>query len=527
MTDEPTAWLDDIRTVCDLVETSLGPTGANKLVVAEHGTVTLTASGASVLETLELETAAIDLLRSAATDFRDRHGDGTTTVVTLVGGLLDAAVNLRDTGLHPTTIERGYREAIGTARDRISELAKPIDAVGPASVARTAMTGVPDPSIRLSLGDRLAEAFETARAERVGIERRDIGVVTRVGGSVADTELIRGVVLDSDPVLPSMPRRVEGGIGLIASTIDLPRLGSETSRRSSLRLSFSPERFEERDEIGDFERERFDRVLDAVDAAGCTALITESAVNDRVKRTIADRGILAVQRVDADDLGRVAQATGASVVPDLAAVGPDALGTGSVDVRRLSGRDMSVVRSTHGDPVFTLLTRSPDPRSLDEVGASMEAGVAALVAAHRGAGVIPGGGAAEMAAAHAIRTASTGIGGREQLGMRAVADAFEGVPRTLARAGGCDPTDAMIELRSAHADGRAGTGVDAVLGTVDDLLGDDPVVEPVDLKLAAWEAAVDLAIRLVRIDARLEATSLTEDEEDDPARLPADDGPSV
>lgn len=523
MDDDPTSLLQEVATVCASVETTLGPCGANKLVVEPTGTVTHTASGVRVLETLDLTTPAAELLRTAAAGFRETHADGTTAVVALTGALLAAASDLADQGLHPTAVERGYRQALEVAHDRARALARPSETVEPAAIARTALTDVQDPSLRLGLADRLADAVSTVRAATGAgrFDPRDVSVTARVGGSLADSELVRGVVLDAEPVEPDMPRRVEDGLGLVSSTVDLPRLGAATSRRQSVRFRLTPDDFEERREIGDRERDQFEAALDGVVDAGCSALLCANAVNDRVKRTLANRGLLVVQRVDEADLRRIARGTGAAIVPGLDDVTPGTLGTGTVEVRRVAGRDMTVVRAGGDRPVYTFFCRSPDPRTLEEFSASIEAGIAALAAAHRDGGVVPGGGAVEVAAAAAVRHAARGVASREQLAMAAFADGLETVPKALARSAGLDGTDALLDLRSAHADGEPTAGIDAVLGGVVDVMAEGAIVEPAGWKRDVWEAATDLASRLVRIDEQLPASDLAD--VDDPAERPEDE----
>ncbi|WP_226021866.1 TCP-1/cpn60 chaperonin family protein [Halomicrobium salinisoli] len=508
-----------VQRVCDVVETALGPFGANKLLIGSDGTVTATASSTELLDRLEVTDPAVTLLETAASGFGERYGDGTGTVVALAGALLDEADALAEHGLHPTAIERGYREALDAALDAVDRGARPLSAFGPAAVARTALTGTRDPGARRTVADRIAAAVESA-----GPEASDhVRVVSRTGGATAETDLVRGTVLERGPVLDAMPRSVEGGVAVLSSTVDVPHVGSQTGRVTR-RVVLDADSFEDREAVAEYESGAFEERLRAVLDAGCRAVITERAVNERVQAELAARGILGVQRVDADELDQIARATGATVVPTLDQITDDVLGTGTVSVRRKAGSDVTVVESDAGEPTYTVFCRAPDPRSATAFEHSVDAAVAATAAAVRDGRVVPGGGAVEMTAARAVDEAARSMDGRHRLAAEGFGRAMTTVPRALAATAGLDAGRAVIRLRVARSEGRDAVGIDALAGETTDVLGEDPIVEPVSLKRAAFSAATDLATQLVRIDERLEATDLGGEEPDPPDEVPFREG---
>lgn len=503
-----------VRAVSDVIRTTLGPFGANKLIVQGDGTVTTTAVGSVAIDRLDVHDPAVTLLQRAAADFRTEHGDGSATVIVLTGALLDEADRLHGRGLHPTAIERGFREALSVATDELDGRTVGLSSVGATAVARSALTATRDPFVREQTGAFVGEVATTL-IDAHGIEafdHRRVGIVTRTGGAQSQTELVDGVVLDERPVSESMPRRRnDAGIALVSSTVDVRRIGSETSRTSGVDLSLEAESFEDRAAIGDREREAFRQDLRAAIDAGCRVLATRRAVNDRVKTVLANHGVLAVQRVDEEDMDRLARATGARVVPGLHAVTTETLGTADVAVQRNAGRDMTVIRSGDGEPTYTLFCRAPDPRSVDSFERSVRSALAAVEAAIRRDTVVPGGGAIEVCGARAVRRHARSIDRREGLAAAAFASALWRLPRTLARTAGIDPQKGLADMRAAHADGTHAAGVDAFDGAIRDVLDDDPIVEPADTKRAVWAAATDLAVKLARIDERLAATDLDSD----------------
>jgi chaperonin GroEL (HSP60 family) len=321
-----------VRTVTDVVQTTLGPFGANKLILQEDGTVTATASPTELLERLAVTDPAVTLLETATSGFRDRHGDGTGTVVTLAGALLREADKLVEQGLHPTAIERGYREGLDSALAAVDHTARPLDSVGAAAVPTTALTGTRDPRVRQSVAAQVVEAVETAGSDA----DRNIRVISRPGGSAAETELVSGVVLERGPVLESMPRSTgRDGIAVLSSTVDVPHVGSQLGRVSR-RVILDAESFEDREAVAENENEAFAEHLRSAVDAGCGTVVTERAINERVRSRLASEGIIGIHRVDTDEIRQIARVTGATVVPTLEQVSEEMLGTGSVTVRSSS-----------------------------------------------------------------------------------------------------------------------------------------------------------------------------------------------
>lgn len=507
MSDDATAeFTAAVRAVGDITRTTLGPFGATKLVVGRDGTVTATASGSAVLDRLDVNDPAVAVLRTGAEDFRARHGDGTATLVALTGALLTEAASLVDEGLHPTTVATGYEEALAAATDELDRRARPLSAVSTATVARSALTGARDPATRRIVGERLERLAETLGGDGP-FEGDQVKVVARLGAR-AETELVRGVVLEKGPVVDGMARRAEdAGIALLSSTVDVPRLGGADGQ-SAVKATLGTASFEDRAAFGDAEREGFERRLTAAVDAGCRFIATSRAVNERVERTLANHGVIALQRVDDADLARLARATGARVVPGLDQVTADTLGRADVAVRRKAGRDLTFVESERD--VYTLFCRAPDPRSVGAFERSVEAALSAVEYAEREGTVVPGGGAIEVSMARAVRERARSVAGREQLAMNGFADALLTLPRAHAENAGFDGWTGLIRLLVAHDEGRDATGVDALAGEVMDVMVEDGVVDPTALKREVLASATEFARQLVRIDGRVLASDLGE-----------------
>ncbi|WP_336338782.1 TCP-1/cpn60 chaperonin family protein [Haloarcula brevis] len=506
----------NVRTVADAVQTTLGPFGANKLLVQQDGTVTATASSTELLERFDITDPAMTLLQTAASGFGDRYGDGTGTVVTLAGALLREADGLAEQGLHPTAIEQGYRDGLDSALAAIDRTARPLSPYGAEAVAKTALTGTRDPQVRQSVSAQVASVVE-----QVGPDGNDsVRVVSRPGGATAETELLRGVVLERGPILESMPRSPgRDGIAVLSSSVDVPHVGSQLGDVSR-RVVFDADSFEAREGIAEYESEAFAEQLQAAIDAGCGAIVTERAINERVQTRLAAEGILGIQRVDTDELRGVARITDATVVPSLDQVSEVTLGRGTITVQRKTGRDVTVFKSDAGEPAYTLFCRAPDPRTVTAFEHSVETAIAATAAAVRDGRVVPGGGAVEATVSQAVKSEARSLEGRQQLSADAFGTALMTIPRVLARTAGLDGGRTVVQLRVARSDGRDSTGIDALAGTTADVLGDDPIIEPVSTKKAILTAATDLATQLIRIDDRLQADDLSDDDDVVPEEEP-------
>ncbi len=498
-----------VHRVSELVRTSLGPCGSNKLLVEETGDVGTTAVGTEILDRLDVDHPAVDLLETAAADFRGRHGDGSTTLVALVAALLAEAETLVDQGLHPTNVERGYRRGNDTAVDALEAIRMPPDRIDAATVARSALTATRDVLVREEVGDAVADAIERLDEP----DRGRIDVRARLGGAHAETRVVPGVVLDAGPVAEGMPRRhPDAGVAVLSSSVDVRSIGRPTDRSEGVDVRVDATEFEDRRALRDHEQDTFRRALDAARDAGASVLFTDRAINDRVKTVLANYGVLAVQHLDDEDVVNLVRATGATVVPTLERVTEDTLGRADVRVERTAGRELTFVES--GGGFYTLFCRAPDSRTVRSFEKSVEGAVASVCASREG-GVVPGGGAAEMHAARAVREDARSVGDRDQLAVEAFATALEAIPLTLAASAGQNRHAALADLRAAHHRGEKTFGVDAVDGRLRPTLAAEghAIADSAPLKRAVWAAATDLAVRVLRIDDVLPAVDRTDDPE--------------
>ncbi|MFB6160780.1 MAG: TCP-1/cpn60 chaperonin family protein, partial [Haloferacaceae archaeon] len=415
-----------------------------------------------------------------------------------------------------------YELGLEVALETLAEQRRPLDTVGGEAVAETALTGTRDPGLKSQIAGDVVDALDRIGATTPSDESLDVGRVhtaTRVGAR-SDTRLVRGAVLSSSPVADDMPRSLpDTRVALLTETVELPSVGTVSSRTEA-DATLDIDSFEERHAVAESERELFASRLDELLDSGCRVIITGMAVNDRVVRRLANRGVLAVHRVDDEELSRLARVAGGQVVPGLSELSDDRLGRADVSVERLAGEDHLFVRSAGtDDPVYTLLCRVADPRSIDELEASVQAAIEAVAAAKRDDGVVPGGGAAEVAAYRAVQRRTRAVEDRRQLAARGFADAVLTVPRALATNAGMDGWGTVVSLVAGHEAGRD-AAVDAVGGDTADAFEAGPLADAWSIKRAALRTAVAAATQFVRIDDRISVSGSLEsgtDESDEPA----------
>ena len=488
------------RALGDLVRTTLGPGGLDKMLVGSDGKVIVTNDGASIVDRLEIEHPAAQAVVSVATQQDDRVGDGTTTAVVLTGSLLAEAERLLDRGLHPTTVTDGYHRAAERAVEALRRGAAPVDADDTErleAVARTAITGKWDGEATAFLARRAVETVRAAtRDGQVEFDRITRKSVS--GGSVFDSRIVEGLVVDtgssSTEVVspePGPPRRLDDAS--IALVDDGLTVEGVDGGRVTVDSAAAIERFQA------YEDEVYEGHVERVADAGADVVFCQQSIDDAARYRLAKAGILAVERTREDELRKLARATGAGVVAKTAELTPDATGHAGVVERRTVGpaRLVTVGDCADSEQVSVLL-RGPTERIAEETKRVIDGCFYALRHAVEGS-VVPGGGATEVSLARELRDVADASPRREAFAVRAFAEALEVIPRTLAETAGLDSIDTLLELRTRHHEGDPTVGVAVEAGGVDDMLARG-VVEPTRVKQHAIASAAEAANVLLRVD---------------------------
>ena len=486
------------KAVAEAVRTTLGPRGMDKMLVDSSGTVVITNDGATILDEMDIDHPAAQMMVEVAETQEEAVGDGTTTAAVLVGELLSRAEDLLEDELHPTVVVEGYAEAARLAATAIDEqvIDGDIDTDLLEAVAESSMTGkgTGDVTAR-DLAELVVEAVEHVATDH-GVDDDAIHIQPRSGAASSATELVDGVVFEDEPTHDSMPRTVEdASVAVLETKLEV--------RQGDIDAEYALGSVDELTAALEAEDAELRGYADTLSAAGVDVLVCRKTVDDRVAGHLADAGILAFESVSSSDADDIARVSGASRLGTLDGLTADDLGHAKTVTVEPAGDDddddIVSVRGGDASEAVTLLVRGSTEHVVDELERAVGDAVDVVIAA-RESGVVPGAGATEIAISTHLRAAAASIEGRAQLAIEAFADAVDALPRTLAENTGADPIDTLVDLRATHdSEGRAGIIAEGRTATVGDPL-DAGIVDPAAVKHEAVESATEAATMVLRID---------------------------
>ncbi|MCI4367962.1 MAG: TCP-1/cpn60 chaperonin family protein [Thermoplasmata archaeon] len=490
------------RAIADAVRTTLGPRGMDKMLVDSMGDVTITNDGVTILKEIDVEHPAAKMIVEVAKTQDQQVGDGTTTAVVLAGELLKRAEGLLEQNIHPTVITRGYQIAAQEGQrlltKEIGTTVKVDDEKILIACASTAMGSKGVYGSREELAKIAVSAVRKiteVRGDRTIADVDQIKVEKRHGGTIADTQLIDGIILDKERGHPRMPREVHGAkIALLNSALEVKK----TEIESKINIK-SPSQIQG---FLDEEDKTFRRMADQVKASGANVVVCQKGIDDVVLHYLAKAGIFAVKQVKESDLQKLARATGAKIVTGISELSSTDLGSAErVEEKKVGDDDMTYITGCKNPRSVSILIRGGTEHVTQEVERALEDALKVVSSVIEDGVVCPGGGATEIDLAVRLRKFAPTIGGREQLAVEAFAQSLEAVPWALAENGGYDSINTLIELRGAHDGPNANRniGVNLADGKAADMWNLH-VVEPARVKRQALSSAVEAANMILRVD---------------------------
>jgi thermosome len=495
------------RIVADAVRTTLGPKGMDKMLVDTLGDVVITNDGATILKEMDIEHPAAKIMVELAKTQDEEVGDGTTTAVVLAGELLKKAEELLDQEIHPSSIVTGYRIAAAKAIEILKEAAAQIsldDEAKLIKLAETAMTGkgAEIAKERLSkLAVKAVKAIAEKENGKLAIDIDNIQVEKKTGGSIEDSALIEGVIIDKERVHSAMPKRVEEArIALLDASIELekPEVKAEISITSPDQLKA----------FLDEEERILKSSVDKIIASGANVVLCQKGIDDLAQHYLAEAKILAVRRVKKSDMEKLAKASGGRIVNNIEALSSADLGfAGIVEERKIGEDEMVFVEQCKNPKAVSLLLRGGSEHVVDELERGVNDALRVVGVALEDGEIVAGGGSPEVELALRLREYAATVGGREQLAVEAFASAMEIIPRSLAENAGLDTINALVELRAQHEQGNKHAGINVFTGRVIDMLKEG-VIEPLRVKTQAISLACEAATMILRIDDIISAKGI-------------------
>ena len=512
------------KIIADILKSSLGPRGMDKMLVDSLGDVTITNDGATILKEIEVQHPAAKMLVEVTKSVDNEVGDGTKSVIVLAGSLLEKAEDLINKNVHPTVLVDGYRIASMKAIEILRKISTEVDPMNKDDLAKIAITSMASKLASVKskmLADIVVEAVlrvaEEYESEVVGEEGRgrskkvesrnsnykvdtdNIKVEKKAGGSINDTSLIEGIVLDKEVAHGSMPKRIENArIALLNCPLEVEK--PEFDTKLNINTPVQMQKFL------DEENNMLKSMVDKISSAGANVALCQKGIDDIVQHYMARAGILAVKRIKESDMSKLAKATGATMITNIDEISSQDLGASKVvEERRVETDKWVFVEGCKNPKAVSILVRGGSQRVVDEAERSVHDAIMTVKDVVQYPYIVPAGGAPEAVLSQQIREWSKSVEGRAQLAAEQFADSVETIPLVLAENAGIDPIDAQAQLRAKITGNKPRYGIDMSHKKISDMAAMD-VYEPLAVKEYIISSATEVASMILRIDDVIAAT---------------------
>ncbi|KZX12167.1 thermosome subunit alpha [Methanobrevibacter oralis] len=485
------------KVLANIVRTTLGPKGMDKMLTDSMGDITVTNDGATIMQEMDISQPAARMLVEIAKKQEQTVGDGTTSVVVIAGELLNKAQELLEDGISTSVVVKGYRNATAKALEILKNVA--IDANDKETlkkVAITALSGKGSNYAKDKLADIIVEA--TLRIEEDGVSDIDNINIQRISGdSVEDSFLAEGVVMDKAPLSKNMPKDLKNAkIAIMKYPIELKEINTDTKIDIT-----SPEQFEL---FLNNEEEMIKGLVDKIVDSGANALFCQKGIDDLAEHYLKKAGIMAFKRVKKSDIERISKATGAKLVTDIEDLTEDKLGSaGHVHVDKIFDHELTFIEECENPKASSIVLRGSTRYVTEQIARALDDALGVVAATIKEGKVLIGGGACEIDLVKQLREYGESVSGREQLAILKYAEALEVIPRTLIENAGLDTINLIADLKAAHEESRF-IGINVFTGKLSDMK-EEGVIEPLRVKIHALQSAGEAAEMILRIDDMIAA----------------------
>ncbi len=488
------------KLVAEIIVTSLGPRGMDKMLVDSLGDITITNDGATILKEIDVQHPAAKMMVEVAKATDSEVGDGTTSAVVFAGALLEKAESLIENDIHPVIIADGYKKASMKAMSFLIDIAQKVDPKNRPTLEKIATTSMSTKLVSIEASD-LAKLVVDAALEVVtqkdggfNVDLNNIKVEKKAGGSILDSKLINGIVLDKEIVHSGMPKKIENAkIALISAPLEIEK----TEFEAKINIS-SPNQIksfmEEEDSI-------LKGMVDKIKATNANAILCQKGIDDFAQHYLAKTGIIAVRRIKESDMAKLAKATGGRIVGSVNDLTEKDLGQAqNVEEKTIENDNWVFIEGCKNPKAVTLLLRGGSQRVIDEADRSIHDALMVVKDVIERPMIVYGGGAPEIYVATKLRIWAQSLSGREQLAVEKFAEALESIPIALAKNAGMNPIDAITQLRAKQNAGEKWTGIAVTDGGIVTNMQNLEIIEPVKVKEQVIKSATETANMILRID---------------------------
>jgi len=490
------------RRIADVLRSSLGPRGMDKILVSPDNEVTVTNDGATIMELMDIDNEIAQLMVELSKSQDSEIGDGTTGVVVMAGALLEQASNLLDKGIHSSRISEGFELACEISCKRLEAIADTIsiEADGHKVLHQTARSTLNSKVINRHR-DQLAGVCVEAVLSVADLKRKDVNLDLikmegKVGGKLSDTALVKGIVVDKDISHPQMPKTIlKPKIAILTCPFEPPK----PKTKHTLYVSSA----EEMKKLAEQEQDYFHKQIELLKKAGATMVICQWGFDDEANYLLFRNDLPAVRWVGGVELELIAIATGGRIIPKFEEISPEKLGTCEVikEVGFGTTKDrMIVIEGCPDSHAVTIFVRAGNHMMIEEAKRSLHDAMCMVRNLIRDNRIVYGGGSAEIAAALAVTDAADSVTGVEQYAVRAFADALESIPINLAINSGLNPIAALSNARAAQREQKNPyCGVDCLdRGTMD--MKEQLVYETLHGKCSQLRLATQVVKMILKVD---------------------------
>ena len=487
------------KLVAELVKTSLGPRGLDKMLVDSLGDVTITNDGATILKEIDAQHPAAKMMVEISKTIDTEVGDGTTSSVVFAGALLEKAEKLLEKNVHSTVVVDGYQTAAGKALELLDHISRSVVSDDRESLLKIATTSMQSKLVSEDSGflselivDAILKIAQKSK-NNYSVDLDNLKVEKKSGGSIEDTSLIKGIVLDKEVVHSGMPTKIQKArIALVNCPLEVEK----TEMSSEIRIN-DPSQMQM---FLEEENRMLKTMVDKLHHVNANVLICQKGIDDIAQHYLAKKGILSVRRVKESDMSKLSKATGGRITANLDDISEKDLGTANlVQQKKVESDKWVFIEGCRNPHSVTILIRGGSQRVVDEVDRSLHDAFMVVKDVVENPSIVAGGGSPEAYLSGRLKELADTFDGREQLAIKQYAEALESIPLTIAENAGMDPIDTIIALRAKQSGGKKSIGINAREGKIGNMYVLD-IVEPRVVKEQIVKSATETACMVLRID---------------------------